>query len=139
MKLRNLNESMNLPMEGFFWIIDNQILGTAQEVPEYGYEYTQSKTHQETWDKLKPKDCDKEFDYYPRGRVMVDPEYDLDNKFKYFTCMIFLDPCIDNEICKEMIIDYYNLDVPKMHEIKWFGNLKQRAGINHYTCHNCRK
>lgn len=136
--MKVIKESINLPYEGYFWIIDNQILGTTSEVPKYGYEYVQSKTHEQTWNKLKPEGCDKSFNYYPRGRVMVDPEYEND-KFKGFTSMIFLDPCIDNQECKDMIIDYYNLDVPTMLHITWMGNLKGRAGINHYTCHNCSK
>ena len=133
-----LNESVNLPSEGYFWIIDDQVLGVSNEVPMYNYEYKQSNTHEQSWSSIKPAGCDKSFDYYPRGRVMVDPEYDDSNTFKYFTAMIFIDPCIDNDYYKNKIIDYYNLDIPKMYHINWMGNLKGRAGINHYTCHNCR-
>ena len=131
-------ENLNLPQEGFFWIVNDKIIGIAEEVPMYNYEYKQSKTHEQTWNNLKPGNCNKSFDYYPRGRVMVDPEYDEEGKFKYFTCMIFIDPCIDQKQYKDMIIDYYNLDIPKMFHISWMGNLKGRAGINHYICNNCR-
>lgn len=134
----NLLESLYLPQEGFFWIIDDEVLGYSEEVPRYNYEYKQSKTHEQLWDKIKPQGNDNSFDYYPRGRVMVDPEYDKDGKFKYFTSMIFLDPCLDSQVYKDKIIDYYNLDIPSMYHINWMGNLKGRAGINHYTCHNCR-
>lgn len=133
-----LVENLGYPQEGFFWIIDNKVIGYGEEVPKYGYEYKQSSTHENTWDILKPKDCEFPFDYYPRGRVMVDPEYDKDGRFMYYTAMVFLDPCIDSKEYKDMISNYYNLTIPTMYNINWMGNLKGRAGINHYTCNNCR-
>lgn len=133
-----LTESIALPKEGFFWEIDGEIIGYSEEVPEYGYEYKQSKTHEQCWDILKPDSCDKSFDHYPRGRVMVDPEYDRDNKFIGYSVMIFIDPCLDNYESKSKIVDFYNLDLSKVQHIMWMGNLKERAGIHHYTCHKCR-
>ena len=133
-----LNEHLDLPQEGFFWIINNKVYGYGEEVPKYGYEYKQSSTHENTWDILKPRDCDKSYNYYPRGRVFIDPEYDTEGKFKSYSCMVFLDPCIDNDKSKKLIIDYYNLNLPSIENIHWYGNLKGRAGIDHYTCHNCR-
>jgi len=134
-----LVENMALPREGFFWIIDNKIIGYSIEVPQYNYEYQlEGKTHQNTWESIKPDGCDKPFDYYPRGRVMVDPTYDNDNKFDGYYIMIFADECIKTQQHKDMIIDYYNLDVSNIKFIKWMNNLKQRAGIEHYSCHGCR-
>lgn len=133
-----INESLEFPYEGFFWIIDDKVVGYSEQVPKYGYEYKQSKTHANSWDYMKPVNCDKPFDYYSRGRVMVDPEYDKEGNFKYFTAMVFLDPCINNDYYKSIISDYYNLDIPTMYNINWMGNLKGRAGIDHYTCYKCR-
>ena len=135
--MKILKENINQPYEGFFWFINDEMLGLCYEVPKYNYELKQSKTHEEVWNKIKPNNCDKKWDYYPRGRVMVDPNYDSDNKFTNYSAMIFLDPCINNNECKNKIIDYYNLNVPNIN-LFWMGNLKQRSGIDHYSCHQCR-
>ena len=76
--IKVLKENKSLPMEGFFWIINNKVIGYAKEVPQYNYSYSfEGKTHKNTWINFS-KDYlvdDKEvsFDYFPRGRVMVDP------------------------------------------------------------------
>lgn len=137
MIFKKMNESISTPMEGFFWIIDGEIIGFAQNVYKYGNEVKQSKTHKETWNSLKPVGWDVEFDYYPRGRVMVDPNYDKNGLFTHYSALVFLDPCISNE--KEKVIDYYNLEqIERKHNIFWMGNLLDRSGIDHYSCHNCR-
>ena len=138
-----LKENRNYPYEGFFWIINNQVVGLVSEVPQYNYEFElDGKTHQNTWNMFKKEYLvggkEVEFDYFPRGRVLIDPEYDLDNKFEEYHCQVFLDACIDVWKYKRMIIQYYNLDVSYIKHINWL-NLSKRAGIDHYTCHTCRK
>jgi hypothetical protein len=140
--LIKLNENRNYPYEGYFWIINNQIIGITSEVPHYNYEFSLSgKTHKNSWNKFSSDFLvdgkEVEFDYFPRGRVMVDPEYHLDGTFDEYTCYVFLDKCINNDTYKKMIIDYYNLDLPTIHRVK-FTMLGERAGIDHYTCHNCK-
>lgn len=130
--MKIINESAE-PMEGYFWYIDSKIVGYAEAVPRYGYEVKQSKTHEATWNQYRTDD--NAFDYYPRGRVMTDPNL-IDNKFAFYSSYVFLDPCIDNKEVREQIKDYYKLDL--VQEVSWFGNLKQRAGMDHYTCHQCR-
>ena len=82
--IKVLKENKNLPMEGFFWIINDKVIGYAKEVPQYNYSYSfEGKTHKNTWINFS-KDYlvdNKEvsFDYFPRGRVMVDPNYDKEN------------------------------------------------------------
>ena len=137
-----LKEGKVYPYEGYFWIIDNKVIGVASEVPHYDYEFSlNGKTHKNTWGTIS-KDFlvngkEVPFDYFPRGRVMVDPEYHLDGSFDEYTCIVFLDKCINNEDCKRMIVDYYNLDLPTIHRVKW-SMLGERAGIDHYQCHNCK-
>ena len=139
-----LQENKNLPQEGFFWIINDKIVGFAEEVPLYGYEYLfQGKTHENTWKSIindyKINDKEVSFDNYPRGRVMVDPNYDNDNNFTKFSVMILMDPCLlKDDKYKQMILDYYNLDLPNC-QIPMWPKLNDRAGINHYTCHNCKR
>ena len=139
-----LNENRNYPYEGYFWIINNEVVGIKSEVPHYNYDYNlNGKTHQNTWSEFSKYYLDTDgkelpWDYFPRGRIMIDPNYDFDNKFEDYSCIVFLDKCINNNIYKQMIIDYYNLDLPTIPHINWT-MLGERAGIDHYQCHNCRK
>ena len=140
--LKIVNENRNYPREGFFWIIDDKVVGFADEVPQRNYEYSfKGKTHENTWNEFKSdykvNGEEVSFDYYPRGRIMIDPNYDSDNNFTYYSVLIFMDNCIKDDKYKEMISDYYNLNLKTCH-IMWMPSLKERAGIDHYTCHNCR-
>lgn len=138
-----IKESLNYPYEGYFWIINGEVIGVTSEVPHYNYDYAlNGKTHKNTWTKFS-KDYlvggkEVSWDYFPRGRVMIDPNYDLaTEKFTDYSCLIFLDKCINNNRCKRLIVDYYNLDLNTIPHINWM-MLNERAGIEHYTCHNCR-
>lgn len=140
--MKLLKENSNIPYEGFFWIINDRVIGIVSEVPQYNYEYSlNGKTHKNTWSNFKndfPVNGNSvDFDYFPRGRVMVDPNYDSDGKFLDYSCMVFLDKCINNEECKKKIVDYYNLDLKSVHNISWM-MLSERAGIEHYVCNNCK-
>ena len=137
-----LLESRNYPREGYFWIIDNEVVGISEEVPNYNYEFLlDGKTHENTWRLFKSdyKVNGKEvgFDYFPRGRVVTDPNYDKNNKFTNYSVTVLLDNCIDTDDCKCLIADYYNLNLATCPNILWM-SLKKRTGIGHYTCHNCR-
>ena len=138
-----IKENVNYPYEGYFWIIDNKVVGITAEVPHYDYGYElNGKTHKNSWGKFSQdylvNGKEVEWDYFPRGRVMVDPEYDLNGKFTEYSVLVFLDKCINNTFCKNLIADYYNLQLPTIPHISWM-MLNERAGIEHYSCHNCRK
>ena len=139
-----LKENRNYPYEGYFWIIDGEVVGITSEVPHYNYDYSlNGKTHQNTWnefsDRYKVDGKKVPWDYFPRGRIMIDPNYDpTTEEFTEYSCIIFLDKCINNNECKKKIMDYYNLDLPTIPHIMWT-MLGERAGINHYQCHWCRK
>lgn len=141
--MKILKENMNYPYEGYFWIINDKVVGITSEVPHYDYEYNlNGKTHKNTWPNIAQdylvNDKVVEWDYFPRGRIMVDPNYDSEGKFIDYSCMIFLDKCINNDKCKQLIVNYYNLSLPTIHNITWT-MLSERAGIDHYSCYNCRK
>lgn len=137
-----LTENRNYPYEGYFWFIDGSVVGITAEVPQYNYSYElNGKTHRNTWSSIcsdyKVDGVCVPWDYFPRGRVMVDPNYDpITGKFIDYSCMVFLDKCINNDACKKLIAEYYNLYVPAVHSIVW-SMLSERAGIDHYKCHWC--
>ena len=134
----------NLPSEGFFWIIYDEVVGISSIVPKYDYSYPiNGQTHENSWSKYSKFYLDLDgnelsWDYFPRGRIMIDPNYDLTGNFEDYSCMIFLDRCINNPIHKQLISDYYNLNIPEIPHIHWT-MLGERAGIDHYQCHNCKK
>lgn len=136
-------EHIEYPSEGFFWIINDNIVGISEEVPSFNYQYNLSGLdHRNTWSNFsseyKVDNHEVEYDYYPRGRVMVDPDYDLDNSFTGYSVLVYLDDCIDSKKYRDMIAEYYNLNLKSIHNIVWTCP-RRRAGIDHYTCHNCRK
>lgn len=136
-------ECAEKPCEGYFWIIFDKVVGVKAEVPKHNYSYPlNGKIHKNTWKSISadyPVDGKEVgWDYFPRGRVMVDPNYDLGDRFEDYSCIVFLDKCINNKKYKNLIIDYYNLDLPTIPHINWT-MLGERAGIDHYQCHNCRK
>ena len=56
---------------GVFWLIDGEIKAypffedSVDGVAKSGNTYN----HKKLWEYVKPKGCNKSFDYYPRGRV----------------------------------------------------------------------
>ena len=137
-----ITENSSNPLEGFFWVIDGKVVGVAVEVPKYNYSYElYGITHKNTWCKISSEYLvdgkEVSFDYFPRGRVMVDPNYDCDKNFIGYSAIVFLDDCLDNKETEDKIREYYNLNV-SMCDVMFMRSLRRRAGIDHYTCHNCR-
>lgn len=60
------------PSRGVFWIVDGKVLSfpfyndiTSPGVAKSGLTYN----HKNLWPDVKPKGCNKPYNYYPRGRV----------------------------------------------------------------------
>ena len=103
---------------GVFWIIDGEILAVPYEetatvgVSKSGVNYN----HRLLWDHVKPKKCDKPFNYYPRGRVEVN------NKGR---TVIYMSPYIGEEYIP-LIMECFGLnETPKIHY----------DGSDHYRCY----
>ena len=86
-------ESMSKPLSrGVFWIVDDKILAflfyedSGIGVAKSGNTYN----HKKLWSEIKPKGCNKPYNYYPRGRV------DISNKGK---AIIYLNPNISEALC----------------------------------------
>lgn len=75
---------------GVFWIIDDKFLAfpfmedSLEGVAKSGNTYN----HKKLWDDIKPRGCNKPYNYYPRGRV------DISNKGKP---IIYMNPNIAEE------------------------------------------
>jgi hypothetical protein len=51
--LIKVNENASYPYDGYFWIINNEVVGITSEVPRYNYDYSlNGKTHKNTWSKF---------------------------------------------------------------------------------------
>lgn len=103
---------------GVFWLINGELYAypfdenSTEGIAKSGNTYN----HKELWESVKPKRCNKSFDYYPRGRV------EITSKGKP---IIYMSPHID---------EYY---VP---EIRSQFGLKSEPEIRydwskHYECH----
>ncbi|ADU21641.1 hypothetical protein [Ruminococcus albus] len=64
--------------KGVFWLINGELLTFPFDgkYPEGTAKSGDTYNHQKLWEIIRPKDCKKLFDYYPRGRV------DISNKGK---------------------------------------------------------
>lgn len=85
-------ESMSKEMSrGVFWIIDGELLAfpfyedSAVGIAKSGNTYN----HKKLWSDIKPRGCNKPYNYYPRGRV------DISNKGK---AIIYMNPNIDESL-----------------------------------------
>ncbi len=93
---------------GVFWIIDEEILAVpyfdtaAVGVAKSGDNYN----HRLLWDYVKPKRCNKPFDYYPRGRVEVN------NRGK---TVVYMSPYIGEEYIPRIMECFGLTDVPRIH------------------------
>jgi hypothetical protein len=81
---------------GVFWVIEKKLYAFpfdgsyVQGIAKSGKTYN----HEKLWEYVRPKGCNKPFDYYPRGRV------DYTGKGK---AVIYLSPYIDDSYNTEII------------------------------------
>lgn len=131
---RNIKESYGTPCEGIFWYIDgNLVVFTSPYNKPYNFD------HKTMWEEIKRRyNKNVQFDYYPRGRVMVNKIVGLDkndsNSYAY-KAYIYIDDCINtDEILYELKCEF-RLTGDNC-EIVYCGS---DGGIasNHYKCHNC--
>lgn len=117
MKSQKLNEAKELS-RGVFWVIDDELYAypyagaDCMGVAKSGLTYN----HEKLWKYVKPKGCNKPYNYYPRGRV------DITNKGK---AVIYLNPNIDEKFIKAIKLEFGIRDEP---DIKYDFS-------KHYQCH----
>ena len=74
---------------GVFWIINDEFLAFpfTDEYSEGIAKSGNTYNHKKLWNEIKPKGCNKPYNYYPRGRV------EISNKGKP---IIYMDPNVDD-------------------------------------------
>ncbi len=103
---------------GVFWLIDTELLvciyeedasiGKAKSGDNYN--------HRLLWDHVKPRRCNKPFDYYPRGRV------EISNKGNP---VVYMNRNIGEEYIPEIMEKFGLSEQPRIHY----------EGSEHYQCH----
>ena len=131
-----INESsLDMPCEGIFWFIDNTLILFKCATNMYVNEYK----HTEAWkfirDTYKVNNQLVDYNYYPRGRVVVNLIKDND-KFTYYDVYIHIDDCINNDDIVEEVMYEFRLNEPNCN-LRYVGAYGEVTS-NHYTCHNCR-
>lgn len=72
--------------------------------------------HRLLWNHVRPKGCNKEFDYYPRGRVEID---------KRGRAVIFMSPYIEQAYVPQIMDALGITELSRVHY----------DGSQHYKCH----
>lgn len=95
------------PSRGVFWIIDGEVLSfpfyndiTSPGVAKSGLTYN----HKNLWPEVKPRGCNRPYNYYPRGRV------ELTRK----RLIIYVSPHFDKYDLAEVRKDFGLIDEPKV-------------------------
>ena len=109
---------------GVFWCIDDDGdfgMVLLAKTFEHGETVGVSKSgdnynHKLLWDEIKPKGCNKPYDYYPRGRV------EISNKGKP---VIYMNPNISEDVIEHIIAAFDISEKPTVHY----------DGSSHYLCH----
>ena len=106
-------------MKGVFWLLeDGELLaipfedGEVVGVSKSGDNYN----HKLLWEHVKPRGCNKPFDYYPRGRV------EISNKGKP---IVYMNYNIGEDAIKRIMLAFNLEEIPKIHY----------DGSEHYKCY----
>lgn len=104
----------------FFKVKDKYLIHECSnlEALKYGDFLNYPESHFDIWNKYYYDKYYKEFDYYPRGRVI----YNIKEKIYY----IYHDNCIKEDELNEIIDKYKDKDYKVLLD-------------EHYSCHNCNK
>lgn len=95
------------PSRGVFWIVDGKVLSfpfyndiNSPGVAKSGLTYN----HKNLWPDVKPKGCNKPYNYYPRGRVELRKKNPI----------IYVNPNFDKYDLAEVRKDFGLINEPKV-------------------------
>ena len=134
-----VNESLQIPCEGIFWVIHGELISFYDQVdPKDPFNYT-NLTHRETWkhikDNYKVNGRTVDYDYFPRGRVETMVIQNDDGDLDHYEASIYLDKCIYDKTIIDNIINEFRLYLSNV-DVKVEGQLFIDG--SHYTCYQCR-
>ena len=136
---KRLKESIQVPCEGIFWFIDNELICLKDPINPRDPYFMTDLLHKESWRYLKSKYLvngkEVAYDYFPRGRVEVLTILDHDGNLDRYDANIYIDRCINRQDIRDEVVQEYRLYLPKV-EVHYSGQLFIDG--SHYTCHNCR-
>lgn len=129
-----------LPKQGIFWVIDGKLISFADTVDPYDFIEFGALNHKDAWRHIKSEYLvngrEVEYDYFPRGRVIVNPTFNENDHINGYFCGIYADPCIIDDIdVREQIENDFDLYHPSC-TVSYEGDYS--TDNTHYTCHNCR-
>lgn len=104
--------------QGVFWLIDNKLLAIPFDKSKYPDGIAKSGdtyNHEKLWKYVKPQNCNKPYNYYPRGRVV---------KGTKSKAIVYMNPNIRNEFISS---------IKEMFEIKEEPIIKLDYS-KHYKC-----
>ena len=102
---------------GVFWLIDDKLLAISymidatEGLSKSGTNYN----HKFLWESVRPANCSKAFDYYPRGRVEIRKK----------GAVVFMSPHIGTEYVPKIMECFGLTEKPRIHY----------DGSRHYRCH----
>lgn len=126
---RIVKESYGKPCEGIFWLIDNKLISYMDPV---GFNTTLD--HKRVWQTIRSQYGDVEFDYYPRGRVMVNKLEDYLGTLIGYKAYIYIDDCINEPEIVDTIKHQFTLNKCQIVYIGSDGGVTS----NHYRCNSCK-
>lgn len=135
-----ITTATNVPNQGLFWFIIDELISFHDPVDidnfmEFGY-----MNHKDTWRHIKSdytvNGREVSYDYFPRGRVIINPEFTDDGDFKSYTCYVYGDKCIlHNKEIQDLIETEFRLYLGNCN-VYYEDHLS--LDDTHYSCHNCR-
>ncbi len=86
-------------LRGVFWIVEEELMAFPfDEKITYGIAKSgKTYNHKLLWEYIRPKGCNKAFDYYPRGRV------DMTGKGRP---IIYMSPHVDKKFIPEILMAF---------------------------------
>ena len=109
----------NQPSKGVFWDIDGFLSAFPfiENMFDSGLANSgDTYVHKRLWPEIKPKKCNKPYNYYPRGRVEINPKG---------KAVLYMNANVDEALISEIIVQFGLTEYPKI----------VYDNSNHYKCH----
>ena len=131
----------SLPKQGIFWIVNGKLVYTADTIDPKSFIEFGALNHKDAWRNIKEEHPVEggvvDYDYFPRGRVIVCPTFDDEYQIIGYDCGVYADACIINDMNVRFQIETeFDLNHDSCN-VSYEGDYA--TDNTHYTCHNCRR